>query len=194
MEKRQRLLFAVLSILAGALITGSAVYLALIHTQTEEPFAGQVDQPIQEAETQQKNRTIVYLYFADKNNAFLVAEERKLHHPDDSVTFGSAIIKALIKGPQKNLLQTVPEGTILNAFFVTDDKTAYVDLSETIRDKHPGGLQSEQMTIYSIVNSLVLNIPEIEQVKILIGGRESMTLAGHIDLRFPFNANMLIVR
>jgi len=39
-----------------------------------------------------------------------------------------------------------------------------------------------------------LNIPEIHAVKILIGGRESMTLAGHIDLRFPLKANMLLIR
>jgi len=41
---------------------------------------------------------------------------------------------------------------------------------------------------------LILNIPEIDAVKILIDGRDAMTLAGHIDLRFPFKANMLLVR
>jgi hypothetical protein len=39
-----------------------------------------------------------------------------------------------------------------------------------------------------------LNIPEIDRVKILIGGGDTMTLAGHIDLRFPFKANMLMIR
>jgi len=39
-----------------------------------------------------------------------------------------------------------------------------------------------------------LNIPEVDAVKILINGRDRMTLDGHIDLRFPFKANMLLIR
>lgn len=138
--------------------------------------------------------SIVYLYFADKGNTFLIAEERQIVHSKDPVEFGKIIIKALIDGPQKDLMRTVPKETRLRAFFITQEKTAYVDLSEAVRDNHPGGSQTELNTIYSIVNSLVLNIPQIEKVKVLIGGRESETLAGHIDLRFPFKANMLIVR
>ena len=50
------------------------------------------------------------------------------------------------------------------------------------------------MTIYSLVNSIVLNLPEVNAVKILIDGQEELTLAGHIDLRDPFTANMLMIR
>jgi hypothetical protein len=91
-------------------------------------------------------------------------------------------------------MRTIPAGTTLRALFVAPDQTAYVDLTATLKDAHPGGIQSEQMTIFSIVNSLILNITEINAVKILIDGREAMTLAGHIDLRFPFKANMLLIR
>ena len=104
------------------------------------------------------------------------------------------ITEALFNGPQEGLIPTVPPGTELRGLFVTDDGIAHVDISETVTTHHPGGAKTELLTIYSIVNSLVLNIPEIDAVKILIGGREAMTLAGHIDLRFPLKANMLLVR
>jgi spore germination protein GerM len=91
-------------------------------------------------------------------------------------------------------MRTIPAGTKLLALFVAPDGTTYLDLTATLKDGHPRGIQSEQMTIFSIVNSLILNIPEINAVKILIDGHESMTLAGHIDLRFPFKANMLLIR
>ena len=56
---------------------------------------------------------------------------------------------------------------------------AYVDFSSTISANHPGGMVNEQATVYSIVNSLTYNLPEIRQVKILVGGAEKETLAGH---------------
>ena len=65
---------------------------------------------------------------------------------------------------------------------------------DSLRENHPGGSQTEFLTVYSIVNSLALNIPQISSVKILIEGRETMTIAGHIDSRFPFKANMILVR
>ncbi|MBN1930738.1 MAG: GerMN domain-containing protein [Desulfobacterales bacterium] len=143
---------------------------------------------------QTSNKSTVHLYFADKENNFLSAEKRFLYYSDNTVDTCRAIIIALIEGPEQGLMRTIPADTKLRAVFITEDATAYVDLTESVRDKHPGGSQSELFTIYSIVNSLILNTSEIESVKILIGGRESMTLAGHIDLRFPFKANMLLIR
>ncbi len=138
--------------------------------------------------------SVTYLYFANKDNTHIIAQERFLADYKDPAAYGRKIIQNLIKGPKGELMRTVPEDTELRALYVTQDKTAFVDLTEKVRDNHPGGVRSENNTIYSIVNSLVLNIPQIDKVKILIGGSEANTLAGHIDLRFPFKANMLIVR
>ena len=129
-----------------------------------------------------------------QDNSFLKSELRVMLQPADTVDFARAVVEALIKGPQKELLQTLPTGTKLNALYITPDGVCYVDLSETVRKNHPGGCNSELLTIYSVVNSLILNIPEIQRVKILIDGNETLTLAGHIDLQFPIKAHMLIVR
>ncbi len=140
------------------------------------------------------DRSVIYLYFSDRENVHLIAEERVLDHSTDPAEFGRQLITGLIKGPTQGYLRTIPEETILRSLYVTRDGTAYVDFSSTVTEKHPGGVQSELLTIYSIVNSLVLNVNEINRVKILIQGNESLTLAGHIDLNAPFKANMLIVR
>jgi hypothetical protein len=41
---------------------------------------------------------------------------------------------------------------------------------------------------------LALNIPEVEAVKILIEGREAKTLAGHVDIRFSFRPDILMIK
>jgi spore germination protein GerM len=100
----------------------------------------------------------------------------------------------LINGPDRRNLPTIPAGTQLRSFFLLGDGTAVVDFSTHLRDNHPGGCRLEQLTLFSVVNSLILNISEIERVKILIDGAEAETLAGHLSLEFPLIADMLLTR
>ena len=76
----------------------------------------------------------------------------------------------------------VPHGLDL---FLSEQGTAFIDFSNTISINHPGGLLNELTTIYSVVDSLTYNLPEIKQVKIMIGGVEKETLAGHCILLLP---------
>lgn len=135
-----------------------------------------------------------HLYFADRHNSFLKSEQRVVSRSDDPTEFGRAIVEALIKGPQRGLIRTLPAGTELDAIYIAPDNVCYVDFSEAVKKNHPGGSNSEMLTIYSVVNSLILNVPEIKRVKILINGHESPTLAGHITLQYPFKAHMLMIR
>jgi spore germination protein GerM len=189
MNTKRHVLYAVLTIIAL-----SAVLKALLNMPLPSWAEDKVKQNVQTTDTQNSDKFVVHLYFSDKSNSFLTAEERDIFQPDNPVEFAKIIIEALIDGPQKGHMRTIPAGTKIRALYVTPDGTAYVDISNTIKDSHSGGIKTELFTIYSIVNSLVLNIHEIDTVKILIGGRESKTLAGHIDLSFPFKANMLLIR
>ena len=186
MKKKHLSIFTMVSILAVSSVAMSFFILPAISSELDT-FTTFV-------EAKNPEKAIIHLYFANKENSFLIAEKRLLVQPDDPAQMGKLIIESLIKGPKEGLMRTISSDATLRALFVTEDKTAYADFSPVIREKHPGGCKSEIITIYSIVNSLILNIPEIDVVKILIDGRESMTLAGHIDLRFPLKADMLLVR
>ncbi len=186
---RRYLLFAI-----PAVVIGGGVFLA-VYLMSQKPSAPEkIKGKIGTSDPQFSEKAVVHLYFADQKNLHLMAEDRVLIRPTDPAAFGNIIIKALIKGPKGELMRTIPVGAGLRALYVTSKGTAHLDLSEAIRADYPGGAQSELMTIFSIVNSLILNIPEVDTVKILIEGRESMTLAGHIDLRFSFKANLLLIR
>jgi len=176
------------------IIAGIVICVIFFQKSAASPGVDRVEQNEKFIKTESAAKSLVHLYFADKNNSFLKAEERDLLHSNDPIEFGKAVVEALIDGPRTGLMRTIPEGTKLKAFYNTQDGTAYVDLSDTVKDSHPGGVKSELFTIYSVVDSLVLNIPEIHAVKFLINGKESMTLNGHIDLRSPFKANMLLIR
>lgn len=141
-----------------------------------------------------KGKEPVYLYYADKNSRFLEAEEIYLSHSKDPVSFGKLIIKTLAEGSIQNRVGTLPENITLRALFVDRDGTCFVDFADSIKEVVKLGCYDEILAVYSIVNSLVTNIPEIKRVKILIGGQESETFCGHLDLSQPFKANMYLVR
>jgi hypothetical protein len=174
------------------LVVTAAAIATLVYRKLHPPDVGPI-QPGSVAAGREITST-VHLYFSDRASDYLTAETRLLTHEAGPVPLGRAIVTALIAGPRSNRLPTLPEQAQLRAFYITDDATAYVDLSEAASEMHPGGAQAELMTVYSVVDSLILNIPEIQRVKILLAGREVSSLVGHIDLREPLAANMLIVR
>lgn len=195
MMAKKHILLKVAIAISAIIIFGGIGYLLFIHLSGQLPSdIRQIPGSPSVEEGQQKRISAVYLYFADEKDSFLLAEKRMLFQNEDPAEMGRIIIEGLIRGPQGKLVRTIPEGTTLNAIYMSQDGTAFVDFSDALRENHPGGSQTELLTVYSIVNSLALNIPQVTSVKILIEGRETMTIAGHIDSRFPFKANMILVR
>jgi len=136
----------------------------------------------------------IHLYFANEECSYLTAEDRSLALPDNVVGRAKQIVNALIDGPETLLTPTIPKQTKLLALYVTEQGIAYANFNRTISDQHPGGSFSELLTIFSIVNTLCLNISDINAVKILIEGHEVKTLAGHVDIQMPFQPNLLMVK
>jgi len=114
---------------------------------------------------------------------------------EDTISAMEAIITALMEGPDDpKLVSTIPPGSRLLHIFVTDDGTAYLDFSSELSSLHPGGVTAERLTLYAIVNSLVLNLEQVERVQLLFEGQPASTLCGHLDIRQAKTANLLIVR
>jgi len=136
-----------------------------------------------------------FLYFIDKDSLHLKSVEKKFPAGLNSHDFGLAIIESLSNGPDlSDLKRTIPKGTKVNSLFILEDGRAFIDFDQNIRTLRHYSAQSEMLTIYSIVNSLILNIEKINRVKILIQGKTAQTLWGHIDLDSFYEANMLIVK
>ena len=80
----------------------------------------------------------------------------------------------------------IPRGVEIRDVFVTSQGVAYVDLSKELIENHPGGSSAEELTVFSLSNTLIVNFPAIKMVKILVEGREVRTIAGHLDLTTPY--------
>jgi len=189
MIAKRYIFFLLLVLIGGAVALGVIAVRSVDSPDRQAPGASPRPANLKPSQT-----TLAHLYFLDKEGQFLIAEERILKHPENPAYFARGIVEALIRGPQKGLIRTIPPDTGVRATYVDREGICYVDLTASITDRHPGGIKSELFSVYSIVNSVVLNVPEVEAVKILINGDESATLAGHIDLQVPVKANMLLIR
>lgn len=136
----------------------------------------------------------VHLYFGHRDNRHLSAEVRPGENDLDPGQRVRTIVSHLVEGPRSGLSPTLAKATEVIACYLGSDGTAYVDLSADAAGDHPGGVNAELLTIYSIVNSLTLNVAEVQAVRILVDGREAVTLAGHVDITRPLKADMLIIR
>src|ERR1043165_8815928 len=135
--------------------------------------------------------TVKIFYPTVDGSVLLSAEDQTIFKSAELVNRAKQILQKLQEGPaSKTLFPSLPKDTKVEELFVSDQGTAFIDLTNTIATDHPGGILNEQATIYSIVNSLTYNLPEIQEVKILIGGTEKETLAGHVLLLLPLHMDL----
>lgn len=128
----------------------------------------------------------ISIWFASLEEDALVAEQRRVLPGLMPAERAKVALQELIGGPTGEALRTLAAEVKVRELFIDGQGTAYVDFTEALSRNHPGGSWSELLTIRSIIQTLVANVPEIQQVQFLIEGREVETLAGHIDIRRPF--------
>ncbi len=133
----------------------------------------------------------VRLYFRSAGSAagamaILQPVPRDVPLARDRVTFTRILLESLRKGPgDAGGYRTLPDGAFVRQVFIVD-KTAVIDFSRDLAERHPGGILEEVATIYSIANTVVDNVAGVDSVRILVEGLELTTLAGHIGLDRAF--------
>lgn len=134
------------------------------------------------------------LFFASADGQRLVGLEREVPLADGPVAQARALVDALLEAQAPApLTSVVPPGTALRGVYVSNRNEVFVDLDSTVRTSHPGGSMQELLTVYGLVNTLLVNLPTMSEVQILVDGREADTLAGHVDLRRPLRRNDLLI-
>jgi germination protein M len=143
--------------------------------------------------TSQKKKSVV-LYFSEGEGEFLIGERRTLPRSGMLEEEVKETLVELIHGPKGKLIPTLPPKTKLITLQVDDRGLAKVNFSRNLIQDHPGGSSAEIMTVYSVVNSLALNFPEIKRVQILVEGKQIETITGHLSLDKPIDPNPKLIK
>lgn len=132
------------------------------------------------------------LYFAAADGSGLVAETRQLADCRTEEECVRAVVGALLAGPSGPLAPILPPQAALRGVTVNGSE-AQLDFNRILVDSHPGGTLGELLTVYGLVDTVAVNLPQLRQVRLLIEGNAVETLKGHIDLRQPLTPDFSLI-
>jgi hypothetical protein len=140
----------------------------------------------------------VTLMLANDTDGSLVSAERRLALPTEPHARARYLLNQLLAeyakpssahpiaanaGVDDVFLMPLPAGTAGGGML------AVVNLSSGLLQAHPSGIETETMTLLSMIGTLHANVPEVAQVRFLVDGAPRDTLAGHADLTRTYLAS-----
>lgn len=178
---RRGLGVAIAVVVAGLVVGVGAVALLLPRWLGSTP-----QETAPSAASSTENRQIhAMLFFVSDDGSELVASSREVPFGATPADQARLILDAQVGPAPQGLTSAIPAGTAVRSVLLDAHNVAYVDLSRDVVAGHTGGSLDEALTVFSIVNAVTVNLPDIPAVQILVDGHAVDTLVGHLDLRHP---------
>ena len=125
----------------------------------------------------------VTLYVAHDDDGTLRAESARIPLPSSRQQRAEELLRALVSlYLDKSSPHLLGAGSEVRSVFLVDPGVAVIDLNSAFADTHRSGVLVEELTVTSLIHTISTNTPGILKVKILVDGKDRLTLAGHADL------------
>lgn len=124
------------------------------------------------------------LFFA-AGGTRLVREARELESCGDTAECLKDLLEELFSGPVGDLGVVIPESAAVNGVHLDGD-TAVIDLNRPFADDLPSGSSAEMLAVYSLVDTVCVNFPQVARVRLTIEGDQKAQLK-HLDLSDPLS-------
>ncbi|HYS52405.1 MAG TPA: GerMN domain-containing protein [Thermoanaerobaculia bacterium] len=130
----------------------------------------------------------VSLYY-EGQDLLLAPERRDLPLPENPAGALGLVVRELVKGSANSAVpRLLPADTIVRGAYLLPDGTAFVDLGgPTLTQGWATGSHQELMAVYSVVETVTVNFPEVKRVRMLVNGEPAETLGGHVSLSRAFS-------
>lgn len=128
------------------------------------------------------------LYLPTKKKQYLVETTDKAIVSNNRTDQVRSVLNLLVSTPGFSGEANLLSGISVSQCFIDRDDIVFIDITP-VSGIISATIHEERLLIWSFVNTLFANFPETGGVKILIGGREAATFAGHIDISRPLKAD-----
>ena len=177
----------------GAVLVIALAILALWWSQRDEPGdpARVVTPQVPELED---DEMLADLYFPGQGGRLFVEQRAlpALEVVEDRLT---SLVESFLLGPEaEDLYPAFPPEVVLGHVMVTDEGVAFIDLTVTGQNTNlPWGSRQEMLAVYGLVDTVLLNLPEIQGVILMRNGEQRPTFGGHLDTTRLLLANQDLV-
>ncbi len=192
----QRVLFWILI----ASITLSTLFLLRGCRQAHQRLTAPADTTPIDAPTTSSTQDVA-LYLASDATGAISVDERSLALPVEPTSRARALLNRLLADYSlPNSAHPLPSGPAVDEVFLVKlplslssegsahGELAVVDLHQAFAASHPSGILTEALTVESVIGTLHAAFPDLTQVRFLVNGHPSDTLAGHADLQRTYPA------
>jgi Sporulation and spore germination len=132
----------------------------------------------------------VTLYVADDTAGVLRSQAAKIPLPGGRQQRAEELLRALLRiYQQPDSPHPLAAAADIRSIYLIAPGAAVIDLNAAFADQHRSGILDEQLTVNSMVQTLAVNVPGVNRVRILVDGKTRDTLAGHADLTEFFDVN-----
>ena len=147
-----------------------------------------VENPGEQINSSQK--ATLKLYFSNKAGTRLVPETREVHY-SSNISLEKLVMEQLLEGPKSSNAQSaIPKGTTLISVSVMDG-VCFVNLDENFLTQNYD--ISEDVVIYSIVNSLV-ELPTVSTVQLSVNGDTDLVYRQDRSFKEFYSMNRDLIR
>ena len=131
------------------------------------------------------------LYFASLDGQSLVSETQHVHYYSSNISMEKLVMEQLLEGPMSSNAQSaIPKGTTLISVSVMDG-VCFVNLDENFLTQNYD--ISEDVVIYSIVNSLV-ELPTVSTVQLSVNGDTDLVYRQDRSFKEFYSMNRDLIR
>ena len=125
----------------------------------------------------------------------LFTEEREVPVHGDLLGQLEEVLDELVAGPvTEDLFPALPPEITVEWLHLSPTGVLHVDLKFAGGAPFPAwGSRQEMLAVYSLVNTLLANAPEISSVVLLRNGQQRSTFAGHLDTSRPLLPNQQLI-
>jgi hypothetical protein len=176
-----RHLLIAMSVLLAAVLALTIYALHMRKTAADTPVAATDTRPLAPPVAGPTER--VTLFVAHDDDGSLRAESARIPLPSGRQQRAEELLRALVSlYLDKSSPHVLGSGAEVRSVFLVDPGVAVIDLNSAFADTHRSGVLVEELTVASLIHTISANTPGILKVKILVDGKDRLTLAGHADL------------
>ncbi|NOZ24490.1 MAG: GerMN domain-containing protein [Nitrospirae bacterium] len=177
MRKGSKLLI-ILLVLVSLAGVGFGVFYFYFYEPATEPV------PVREdiSDSILKEYTTLKIFYPAGSRLELV--EKKVPGILSSIKMAEILIQEYLSLSGEAGTGLLPEGTRVNGIFISSDGIVYLDFNREFSRNFQGDVFDEYMLLKSIFNTMLGNL-DVRDVMILINGKETETMGGHLMINRP---------